>query len=824
VLEDGVEIAGNFIGTDPCGLVDMGNREDGLFGLFVNGVQVGGSQPADRNLISANDKHGEELTTKSLSNRTEGNLIGTDRTGVRPLGNAEHGILLRDASEFRNMAIRNVIAYNGAAGVAVGRPEDLLRPPPSQLAILENHIHDNGGLGIDLNSDGVTQNDGDDPQTPEDDPDHDTGPNGFQNAPVLNTAVTGAMTSVSGSLESVPSTAFRIEFFSSPARDPSNFGEGANYLGFFNVTTNLSGDAPFALSLPAIADVGSFLTATATRLADQDFNPQTPPTPAETSEFSAAILVEAAPVELDFGDAPTAAQSGFVNSYPTRAADDGARHEVGAGLFLGAAVDPEVDGQPTANADGDGTDEDGVTLVASALASSAGTTRSSFVVTASLAGKLDAWIDFNRDGDWLDAAEQLFAVSLDVVAGANLVSYSIPANASPGPTYARFRLSSGGGLAPTGAAADGEVEDHPIVLLDADAGATVVVNMPPGQSDLVADGNDLVVRHAGVELFRAPASAIAGWDFRGSPQDDTLGLGSLSGVAGEPRPIAFDGGDGNDQVKLLASDQVLDLTTAGFSQLIQLEALDIVGNSPNQLILNVDRVLAVTGDSKTLRIQHDDDDTTDYGAGWQVPRPQIIDGVYVHVLRQAGAELRIVNLRAWQNPYVATDVNRDGTPAPIDVLNVVNTLNSQMARPLATPTTDAELPTFYFDTNGDRFVTPQDALVVINLLNRQGGGEGEASRSDSLLGYVLPSQSVPVLLPLGAEHRTRALDGIPARAEVERAWRREPVRSPNGPTRTIRECVGSGIRQDEEREREWENLLDVLAEDAAGESLGNPRP
>ena len=35
--------------------------------------------------------------------------------------------------------------------------------------------------------------------------------------------------------------------------------------------------------------------------------------------------------QLDFGDAPTAAQSGFANSYPVTVAQDGARHGGGQG-------------------------------------------------------------------------------------------------------------------------------------------------------------------------------------------------------------------------------------------------------------------------------------------------------------------------------------------------------------------------------------------------------------------------------------------------------------------------------------------------------------
>ncbi len=56
---------------------------------------------------------------------------------------------------------------------------------------------------------------------------------------------------------------------------------------------------------------------------------------------------------LDFGDAPDPA-------YPTLLASDGARHALDGVTFLGPAIDDESDGQPSANLDGDGTDEDGI--------------------------------------------------------------------------------------------------------------------------------------------------------------------------------------------------------------------------------------------------------------------------------------------------------------------------------------------------------------------------------------------------------------------------------------------------------------------------------
>ena len=161
----------------------------------------------------------------------------------------------------------------------------------------------------------------------------------------------------------------------------------------------------------------------------------------------------------DFGDAPDP-------GYPTLLASDGARHVVigGSSLILGALRDTDADGQPSAQGDGDdmagSDDEDGVTFTSSLVLG----TMASIDVTASAAGLLDAWIDFNQDGDWGGPGEQIFA-SEALAAGVNNLMINIPGLATAGNTFARFRLSTTGGLAPDGPAADGEVEDYQVEII-----------------------------------------------------------------------------------------------------------------------------------------------------------------------------------------------------------------------------------------------------------------------------------------------------------------------------------------------------------------------
>jgi hypothetical protein len=82
-------------------------------------------------------------------------------------------------------------------------------------------------------------------------------------------------------------------------------------------------------------------------------------------------------------------------------------------------------------------------------------------VNASQAGKLDAWIDFDQDGQF-EASEKL--LTTDLTANNNSISVPVPVTAQLGSTYARFRFSTAGNLGPTGLANDGEVEDYSITI------------------------------------------------------------------------------------------------------------------------------------------------------------------------------------------------------------------------------------------------------------------------------------------------------------------------------------------------------------------------
>ena len=79
---------------------------------------------------------------------------------------------------------------------------------------------------------------------------------------------------------------------------------------------------------------------------------------------------------------------------------------------------------------------------------------------------LNSWIDYNADGDWDDAGEQVLADQA-LSDGVNNLTIAIPANATAGTTFVRHRLTSGEGYSYTGLAPDGEVEDYQVSIVAA---------------------------------------------------------------------------------------------------------------------------------------------------------------------------------------------------------------------------------------------------------------------------------------------------------------------------------------------------------------------
>jgi VCBS repeat-containing protein len=260
-------VLGNRIGTNAAGTAALPNNSWGV--ILDNGAtanRIGGPSDAAGNLISGNTVGGVMLEDDAPDNTLQGNLIGTNASGDGALGNKGFGVNVDGPNNLIGGAVlgaANTIAHNGRNGVTIDEAA------ATGNTISRNSIFSNTGLGIDLGASGVT---------PNDPSDADAGANNLQNYPLITSVAraSGSVT-VEGTLNSTPNGDFRIELYSSPDRDPSGYGEGAQYLGEATVQADGDGNATFRIAAENVP-AGRYFAVTATNTATDD-----------TSEFSATV-------------------------------------------------------------------------------------------------------------------------------------------------------------------------------------------------------------------------------------------------------------------------------------------------------------------------------------------------------------------------------------------------------------------------------------------------------------------------------------------------------------------------------------------------------
>lgn len=283
-------VTNNFIGTTADGMSGLGNGTGLEIYANQSGNVIGGIGMHSRNVISGNLNNG--ITSSGQNTLIQGNFIGVAYDGVTTLPNQGSGISILGNSTNLIGGIDahqgNVIAHNGSRGVLI-YTNAVAGTVPYQNEVRGNSIHDNAGLGIDLETDGVDSNDPGD---------GDDGANGRQNYPVLHGTL--GSTAVGGTLDSASNSTFRIDVYRNDSCDGSGHGEGQEYLQTIEVVTDGDGIGDFNIDVPPTAvSPGDYVTATAT---DADGN---------TSEFSACV-------QLDFVPPPpaTATATPTVTSTP----------------------------------------------------------------------------------------------------------------------------------------------------------------------------------------------------------------------------------------------------------------------------------------------------------------------------------------------------------------------------------------------------------------------------------------------------------------------------------------------------------------------------
>lgn len=395
---------------------------------------------------------------------------------------------------------------------------------------------------------------------------------------------------------------------------------------------------------------------------------------------------------LDFGDLDV--------PFDSLRVDDGPRHPVGS-LILGATIDAELDGQPSVLADQEGLDDDGVDFITTLIATGSEST-SSLIVESSATAKLDAWIDFDRDGQ-LENSEHLGGgISIDVEPGPNVITFTIPGTASAQiGAAARFRLSSLGGLSPNGAALDGEVEDYLVPIFDGDSLPSVLVSELTGTVTVTLNETELIVATEEETRFRAEATSFG-----------SVELAQAAGSADS---------------KLVLNGDTFDLTNAGPFQIANFDTVDLSDAAATHVILDAASVTALSPLQPLTIIGESGDSLELVGGDWRMAATSIVDGQFFRSLANFAGSGEMIQAQQvgmpWQHLVTPSDVNNNGTVTAGDALLIINELagrnfSDSETFDLVDPTSISVWPGIYFDQNGDGQVTALDALRVINELAR----------------------------------------------------------------------------------------------------------
>jgi hypothetical protein len=299
----------------------------------ASGCLIGGTQPEARNLVAGvvTISCGDSIPIAvaeptAMNNRVQGNFIGMDRTGTNltfaPTGvriaNAssnliggvepgagnrivifQSGMMIQGSAARGNEVLGNyfdglkrlgfwgVFIEDGASanqigGVGFGQG-NTFRTMQSGVRFSWRAGTNNSVRGNSILGNGLPVSNEDRPNDPGD---ADTGPNDYQNYPIITFATNcWSHTRVTGTFNSRPSLSYLLDFFASSVCRAGNRAQAETYLSSLSLETDPDGNASFALELPALPNP-SFISAMAT---DSFGN---------SSEVSRCLTVSILPVNL----------------------------------------------------------------------------------------------------------------------------------------------------------------------------------------------------------------------------------------------------------------------------------------------------------------------------------------------------------------------------------------------------------------------------------------------------------------------------------------------------------------------------------------------
>jgi hypothetical protein len=215
----------NFIGTNASGTAALGNTGVGIDLYEVENATL------KNNVISANSEgvrfgYSTIMSPPVQNDVMQGNLIGTDKTGLVPLGNKFNGVSIDSGTGITvggtGTGEANVIAFNGQDGIDLADGE--------QDNFAHNSIFGNGDAGIYLTW-----------QT-----------NQSATPPVL-AATPGPASNgtITGTLAAKPDTTYTVDIYSSLLAPAAGKEQGETFVQEVMVTTDGTGKGTFSVTEPA---------------------------------------------------------------------------------------------------------------------------------------------------------------------------------------------------------------------------------------------------------------------------------------------------------------------------------------------------------------------------------------------------------------------------------------------------------------------------------------------------------------------------------------------------------------------------------------------
>ena len=266
--------------------------------------------------------------------------------------------------------------------------------------------------------------------------------------------------------------------------------------------------------------IGTLGSGNSTRLTSLQFTCPNLPAPVRTTT-----------TPQDFGDAPS--------SYGD------VKHDIAAGFRIGTLNTSEAAGYNSPLATGD-LGDDGVVIGILRQTKTATAT----VTVAGTGGLLQAWFDWNHDGDFLDPGEQVATNVADngtgdtnAATGTIGLSFTVPAAAVLGSTFSRFRWSTQTGLDPFVLIGhDGEVEDYVSTVLGVPLLSTTktsAVYAPTSFTTFYLPANDVIYTLSSGNTGTAATDADSIFTLDSLPAEVEVYLGDFDGAGPATGTILF---------------------------------------------------------------------------------------------------------------------------------------------------------------------------------------------------------------------------------------------------------------------------------------------